>query len=122
MKRQIAIAAIGLLAGLLSFSQGGEPKEQPLAKPENGLKVSGPVRSIELPELKYDLPPGPGQEATQLYCSMCHTARYIMIQPPLSRQTWDNEMTKMRKAFSGPIPEEKVPEIMEYLMSVRGVK
>jgi hypothetical protein len=122
MKRQIVIASIGILAGLLSYSQGGQPSAPAQTAPSNELKIEGPIRSIQLPDGNYDLPPGPRREAAQLYCSMCHTARYIMIQPRLSRNTWTAELTKMRKTFSGPIPEEKVPEIMEYVMSVRGAE
>jgi hypothetical protein len=53
-------------------------------------------------------------------CATCHTTRYIMIQPPLSRETWVSEVTKMQKTFGAPIPDDKTGEIVEYLVSVRG--
>ena len=31
-------------------------------------------------------------------------------------------VTKMRKVFSAPIPEEKVGELVDYLVSVRGTE
>jgi hypothetical protein len=73
---------------------------------ERSLIVRGTVRLIRLPETEPELPQAPGRETAQLYCGICHTTRYITIQPPLPRETWLAEVTKMRTTFSGPIPEE----------------
>jgi hypothetical protein len=67
-----------------------------------------------------ELPPGPGREAVVTYCGMCHSQAYNTIQPPLSRETWTAVVTKMRTTYSGPIPEEKVGEIVDYLVSIPG--
>ena len=122
MKRGLWLVAFSVFAIGVAGS-----RRQVLADPAapaatGGLKVNGTVRSIQLPDPEEEpqLPPGPGRETTQALCAMCHTTRYIMIQPTFSRETWTAEITKMRKTFGGPIPEEKVPEILNYLMSVRG--
>jgi hypothetical protein len=119
--RRIAFCAVScaLLAGLL-IQQRGSVGESPAPATDSGLVVKGTVHSIHLPEIEPELPKAAGRETTQLYCAVCHTSHYIMIQPPLSRETWLTEVTKMRKTFSAPIPEEKVPEIVNYLVAVRG--
>ena len=81
----------------------------------------GGVRKLVLPDLDPDLPSAKGVETVKVMCGMCHTPHYILIQPPLSREVWTAEVTKMQKTYSGPIPPESVPAIMEYLMAVRGI-
>lgn len=119
--RQTVSAALcaAVLLGLALWQRGSAGETPPSTAPAD-LVVRGSVRSIQLPDPESELPPAPGRETTQLYCGMCHTNRYITIQPPLSRETWLAEVTKMRKAFNGPIPEEKVGEIIDYLMFIRG--
>ena len=78
------------------------------------------VYSITLPELDPALPDKPGKEFVQNLCVTCHTTRYIMNQPELSREVWSAEITKMQKVFNAPVPAESVPVVMEYLMAVRG--
>jgi hypothetical protein len=80
----------------------------------------GTVRTLRLPELDPDLPDRPGRETVIVLCGACHTTRYITIQPPLSRETWIAEITKMQKTFGAPIPEDKTAEILNYLLAVRG--
>jgi hypothetical protein len=82
--------------------------------------ASAAVRTLHLPELDTDLPNRPGRNAVVVVCGVCHTTRYITIQPPLSRDTWIAEITKMQKTFGAPIPADKTDEILNYLLSVRG--
>ena len=114
----LGLALILLLRGSARAQAPGVPQPASQPVPPSGLRISGTVRSITLPENEPELPPGPGRATAQLFCGMCHTTRYITIQPPLSRETWLTEVTKMRKAFSAPIPEEKVPEIIGYLIAI----
>lgn len=58
---------------------------------------------------------GAGKAETQIYCSSCHTARYITMQPPLAAATWDAEMQKMVKTFGATIPEPDAQKIAQYL-------
>ena len=125
MRRAIVVAGCSALLFVVlvhpNGSAGEHPTTTPPANSPTGLIVRGSVHSIRLPEDEAVLPEGAGRETTQLFCGMCHTTQYIMIQPRLLRETWLAEVAKMRGAFSGPIPEEKVGEIVEYLSAVRGV-
>ena len=123
MKRAVAIGMLGLMScGSPSGPRGSAAEPSPAASTPDGLVIRGTVRLIHLPEIEPDLPDKPGRETTKLMCGVCHTNRYIMIQPPLSRETWIAEVTKMRKVFSGPIPDEKVSEIVDYLVAARGAE
>ena len=123
MKRAILISLCALAIFALSDTRhvaAQQPATAPTTQP--ALEIRGTRHVMRLPELPVDLPPGPGRETVTTYCGVCHTPNYINLQPPFSREVWVNEVTKMRKTYSAPIPDEKVDEIVAYLMSVRGAK
>jgi hypothetical protein len=64
-----------------------------------------------------DLAPGEGKQETEAYCAMCHSPRYITMQPPLPAATWEAEVSKMNKTFGANIPEAVSPKILRYLGS-----
>jgi len=78
------------------------------------------VRTLRLPEFEPELPAGKARNTVVVVCGSCHSTRYIMIQPPLTRETWVAEVTKMQKTFGAPVPPDKVEEIVDYLVTVRG--
>lgn len=81
---------------------------------------SSGVHSITLPQTPPPVPDGPGKDVYMANCILCHTPRYVMIQPAFTRQKWTDEVNKMRKTYGAPIAEEKVDDIVNYLVSVRG--
>ncbi|HKW64101.1 MAG TPA: hypothetical protein VJN89_16235 [Candidatus Acidoferrum sp.] len=48
---------------------------------------------------------------------MCHSTRYITMQPPLPATTWEAEVNKMIKTFGAPIPEATAKKITSYLQT-----
>jgi len=125
MKRTIFILACVMVAIFASSGWRHVAAQQRTTAPTTqpaGIEIRGTRRVLRLPEVPVALPPGPGRESVTTYCGVCHTQHYIMIQPAFSKEVWVNEVTKMRKTYSAPIPEEKVDEIVGYLMSVRGAK
>lgn len=58
---------------------------------------------------------GPGAEIVNNNCLACHSVGMVLTQPPLSRQTWEAEVTKMRNAYKAPIATEDVTSIVDYL-------
>jgi hypothetical protein len=81
---------------------------------------AGAVKTLRLPEMQADLPDAPGRATVTVLCSACHSTRYITNQPPLPRETWIAEVTKMQKTYGAPVPDDKVAEIIDYLVAVRG--
>lgn len=76
--------------------------------------------SIELPRETVQLMPGPGLETATKNCTACHSADYIYMQPPLSKEQWRGSITKMKKVFGAPINEADIDTLVNYLMSQNG--
>lgn len=60
---------------------------------------------------------GEGRAETATFCNLCHSTRYITMQPPLPAATWEAEVTKMRKTFGAPIPDASTTLIVKYLQA-----
>ena len=76
--------------------------------------------SITLPPANIDLKPGPNLGLAQAKCVVCHSADYIYTQPPLNKKQWTAEVQKMQKTFGGPISDDDVAPLVDYLMSQNG--
>lgn len=69
-----------------------------------------------LPEETATLLPGPGREAAQNNCLSCHSADYILTQPPgLGRAFWEAEVKKMIASYRAPIDAADARAIVDYL-------
>ena len=129
---RVLLGIAGMLVVLLVLSCGHAAKpaatstssspQPPQSKLSSDVRVQGSIRSISLPELVSDLPERDGRKLVVIACASCHTSRYIMHQPALSRQTWLAEVNKMRTTYSAPIAEENVNPIVDYLVAVRGAQ
>jgi hypothetical protein len=78
------------------------------------------VRTIALPAMEIELPPGSGRLTVMATCTACHSQRYVMMQPNFPRKTWIAEVDKMKKVYGAPIQDEQVEPIVNYLVSIRG--
>jgi cytochrome c5 len=120
----LAAAALAVsLAGCESNSKTSA--DASASQPEAAVSKAeqrGTARVIRLPKPKVNMPDGPNKELVMVQCAMCHTPQYITLQPPLSKDAWTASITKMRTTFSGPIPEDQVPKILEYVLAVNGAK
>jgi cytochrome c5 len=82
---------------------------------------AGP-RTIELPQVPPNLPDAPGKSAVESGCVICHSTRYITMQPAFGREVWVASVDKMRKTFGAPITNEQAATIVDYLVAIRGTK
>jgi len=80
------------------------------------------VRAIALPHDTPDFPSAPGRELFIERCTVCHTLRYITMQPNFPHKVWVKEVDKMITTFSAHISKEEAKQIVDYLDSVKGVK
>lgn len=76
--------------------------------------------TIQLPDDAVKLKPGSGRETAGKYCVECHAADYIYMQPPLSREQWLAEVTKMKKVYGAPIVDRDIDVIVDYLLTQNG--
>ena len=93
-------------------SQAAQVVRQPL--PDN------PVHSITLPHDEPSFPPGPGREEFVAACVICHSPRYITMQPRFPRSTWLSEVKKMKDVYGAHISDEQAAKITDYLVSING--
>ena len=84
------------------------------------LKRDNPVRAIVLPHDEPVFPPGPGRDVFVTACVVCHSPRYITMQPPFSRTAWLSEVNKMKDSYGAHITDEQVLEITGYLVFIDG--
>lgn len=92
------------------------------------LLASGSIAlAAEAPKsVKIDLSnPGPyftgeGSDPANANCTACHSAEMVLTQPPLSKATWQSEVTKMMKVYKASVDEQDIPAIVDYLSKTRG--
>ncbi len=84
-------------------------------------KKVGDVVRIVLPTETVVYRPGPGVEHAQQYCATCHSADYVLTQPPMPRKFWEASVKKMKEKFGAPLPEDIAP-LVEYLSATYGAK
>ncbi|HXZ93922.1 MAG TPA: cytochrome c [Burkholderiales bacterium] len=73
--------------------------------------------SITLPQETAHFKQGPGSDVTTIYCTICHTADYVYMQPPQNRAGWEATVTKMRKVMGAPASDADAKIIVDYLMT-----
>ncbi len=89
------------------------------------LVVTGPAvpKSIELPPDGMQLKPSalPGYAKAQTNCVACHSAEYMLYQPPTApRPYWDAMVKRMKLVFKAPIDDADMPAIVDYLAKTYG--
>lgn len=123
-------ALLGLLAGALLVVAGSAAFAQFQSGSYSATKadnleqtLSAPTSSdgnyfvSPFPSVAPKLTEGEGRAETESFCAMCHSARYITMQPPLPAATWEAEVNKMIKTFGAPIPEASAKKIISYLQT-----
>lgn len=85
----------------------------------NAMSSDETVKSIELPHDEADFPPGEGRELFISRCNVCHSLRYITMQPDFPEATWAKEVDKMIKTFGAHITEPEAKQIIEYLTTIK---
>src|ERR1700716_4728701 len=87
-------------------------------KPDS--RADSPVHTIVMPHDEPVFPPGPGRDEFVTACAVCHSPRYITMQPPFSRTAWLSEVNKMKDSYGAHITDEQVLEITGYLVFIDG--
>ena len=115
----------GLMATGCDRSTGDAPTTSaaataPGSEVAAAVSATSPVHVLVMPHDEPDLPPGRGRDAFVQSCVVCHSPRYVTNQPRFSREVWTEEVQKMVKVFGAPVPAERVPEIVDYLVAFHG--
>jgi mono/diheme cytochrome c family protein len=89
-----------------------------LQSPADGAEY----QHIVLPHDEPHFPPGPGRTEFATQCIICHSPRYISMQPRFPRKVWKAEVQKMVNAYKAPISEHDQAQIVDYLATTFGVE
>jgi mono/diheme cytochrome c family protein len=120
----ISLGLAALVAGCGSSSNTSGETDHGIAnvKMESMLdsKPDDPVHTIVMPHDEPVFPPGPGREEFVTACVVCHSPRYITMQPPFSRTVWLGEVNKMKDVYGAHISDEQVLKITDYVVSING--
>ena len=81
------------------------------------LEPDSEYSAAAYPSLAADLADGDGRKDTESFCTVCHSTRYITMQPPLPAATWEAEINKMTKTYGAVIPEAPAKKIVAYLQA-----
>jgi mono/diheme cytochrome c family protein len=85
--------------------------------------ASAAVKTIQLPPDGVYLKPSPlpGYAKAQGNCVACHSAEYMLYQPPTApRAYWDTMVKRMKAVFKAPIDDADMPAIVDYLAKTYG--
>lgn len=65
--------------------------------------------------------PLPGYQLVQRNCMTCHSAHYVLTQPPtLSRTYWEATVKKMKKPFGATFDDADIGPMVDYLVKTYG--
>lgn len=82
--------------------------------------ADGFVHRMTLPHDEPTFSPGPGHQEFVAACVVCHSPRYVTMQPRFSRSTWLSEVKKMKDVYGAHISDEQVASIADYLIFING--
>jgi mono/diheme cytochrome c family protein len=88
-----------------------------------GMAGQALSKSIQLPPDGVQLKASslPGYAKAQANCVACHSAEYMVYQPPnASRPYWDAMVKRMKMVFKAPLDDADMPEIVDYLAKTYG--
>ena len=99
---------------------GSAAKMESLSDLKPDSRADSPVHTIVMPHDEPVFPPGAGRDEFVTACVVCHSPRYITMQPRFSRTTWLSEVNKMKDVYGAHISDEQVLRITDYVFSING--
>jgi mono/diheme cytochrome c family protein len=106
------ILPIGLLIGAALSPEAARAQVAPVFKSV----------TVDLPTGDRVFPGGAAADAINNNCLACHSADMVLNQPALLKAQWNAEVIKMHTAYKAPIDPKDVDAILDYLVSIKGVK
>lgn len=96
-------------------------KQEVYKQPENTFSINGSIHEMNLyPDPAPDFPEHEGKVEFMSYCAICHSLKYITMQPAFSAKTWGAEVDKMVHKYNAPIDSVTCKKIVAYLVAVKG--
>jgi hypothetical protein len=117
----VAVAALSILAARVLYADfragyytpmGPETIHQMLP---SAATTDATYDAGQYPNYYPELDAGDGKDDVENNCELCHSPRYITMQPVMPAQAWSDEVTKMRKTYGASIPDDTAQKIIQYL-------
>jgi hypothetical protein len=103
MKRLVAMLV------LLALGTAAEAATKTITLPADGVQL----QASELP----------GYLKARASCMTCHSAEYLLYQPPTAPRTyWEAMVKRMKAVFNAPIDDADTADIVEYLVRTYGAE
>jgi sulfite dehydrogenase (cytochrome) subunit B len=83
------------------------------------------AKTIQLPPDGVQLKPSPlpGYAKAHTQCVGCHSAEYMLYQPPTApRAYWEAMVKRMKAVFKAPVEDADMPDIIDYLAKTYGAE
>jgi len=97
-----------------------ESKKAPATRVgENSFTFTGTVHEIKTALEVPVFPEHEGKNEFMANCAVCHSLKYISMQPDFPRKTWDAEVTKMVAKYKAPIDSVTSRKIVDYLVAIK---
>lgn len=119
-KMKSAVLALGLAALVAGCGHPSNASKEADHNTTNAGMSDNPVHTIVMPHDEPVFPPGPGHDEFVTACVVCHSPRYITMQPRFPRSTWLSEVKKMKDVYGAHISDDQVQKITNYLVSING--
>jgi len=98
--------ALALVLGLLAAGTAGAVTKTYVSPPDSVQLKASPL---------------PGYAKAQGQCVACHSAEYMLYQPPsAARPYWDAMVKRMKTVFKAPVPDDDIPALVDYLVKTYG--
>jgi hypothetical protein len=111
---------VGAIATAIAYLGTRESSQATMSPPVASADTTRSVETIVLPHDEPELPSGPHQRTFVVSCTICHSTRLVMTQPPFPQEQWAEVVHKMVKSYGAPITPESERQIVDYLAAVRG--
>jgi hypothetical protein len=113
-----AFVGLALTVGMALSPTDGFPDSRD--RPSSGIGKAWTTLRVDLPVSQVGFPVGDGAEIATSQCLICHSAGMVLRQPPLTRDEWVAEITKMRNAFGALLPADQIEALASYLWIING--
>jgi mono/diheme cytochrome c family protein len=118
----LVVGSVVAFTGIAYLGFHFAPPEVSTQKAESTEHSGAQVQAIVLAHDEPELPPGPGRQQFSTQCVICHSPRYITMQPHFPRKVWKAEVQKMVTAYKAPISEPDQAQIVSYLVAAFGTE
>lgn len=116
-KDSLVCIALGVI-----FAGAGCSHKEPVQKTDaSTFVIKGSVREMHIGLENPQFPDHDGKSEFVSYCSMCHSLKYISMQPNFPAKVWNAEVTKMIAKYKAPIDTVTGKKIAAYLVTIKGV-